>query len=910
MAIKTEQAQIEVIINGKKANATMKEMEASAKVLNAQLKNLTPGTKEFIEKTKELGQVNKRLNSVRDNIKEVSGSMGKMERAFSGFKAAFTAAFAVGAIIEGAKAVFDFTKELYKMSVGIDQLNKKVKTVFGESTAFIKESANSMAKDLGLTRNQFIEAATSAGDLLIPMGFTRDEAAKLSVSMVGLSGALSEWTNGKRSAAEVSEILTKALLGEREQLKELGISITEDDIKTELLIRGKEKLTGTALQQAKALITQELVMRKSIDAQTAFANNSESTARIATKTAATFEDLKERMAEGLTPAFADLTKFAGDAVDNSGPLQQAFKDLFTPIQDVWHGILDLVRGLGFFKKDASAGEVVAKSLATAFTILTYPIKLVYQGFLLLIDGLKQTVAAGSGVAGMFSSIGTSVTKAWQAIKSADISGVTKAFSTLGSDSAAAYTKAYNEKIKDFKPAEAAPKKEVKEMSPEESKRLADLQRLNEEAAAKDLDALKEAQKKKEEAQKEYQKRVLKTEEDFQELRISLIENKFDQESERLKLKTQKRIEALAGTPEMVRHSTDLLNEELRRGLEEIEKQRDDHDQKKKQERLEKDVTAINTEEQIKEEIIWGNFYRALASEEERDMALYDAKQTALNERLLLLQESGMQETLAYQQTQTEILAIDAARNQQIKENAQKTAEFERVTEEQKASVKKEFLDLGIQFLSRDEQARKKNAALIKAFAVSKVLIDMQQEIAGYYANPASTASLGTIGTIKTILAVARAGAAVATIAGQKFKRGTVMRDGSYHSNGGISLIDRKSGSYLGEMEKDETILTGAVARDPNLLREASRINEMAGGKRLFAGGGIPASTTPQLSSTSVNSSGNLVNSTNTANLEQVLIRLSAAIENMPELIKAYILLSDIEEAIETNENINDEASVQ
>lgn len=54
MATTTETKKIEIIANGKKANASFKEMSASVSILNNQLKKMTPGTAELAAKSKEL----------------------------------------------------------------------------------------------------------------------------------------------------------------------------------------------------------------------------------------------------------------------------------------------------------------------------------------------------------------------------------------------------------------------------------------------------------------------------------------------------------------------------------------------------------------------------------------------------------------------------------------------------------------------------------------------------------------------------------------------------------------------------------------------------------------------------------------------------------------------------------------
>src|SRR5690606_40421631 len=53
------------------------------------------------------------------------------------------------------------------------------------------------------------------------------------------------------NASQASEVLTKALLGEREQLKTFGIQINEADITTRLATKGQKDFTGAALAQAK-----------------------------------------------------------------------------------------------------------------------------------------------------------------------------------------------------------------------------------------------------------------------------------------------------------------------------------------------------------------------------------------------------------------------------------------------------------------------------------------------------------------------------------------------------------------------------------------------------------------------------------------------------------------------------------
>jgi hypothetical protein len=151
----------------------------------------------------------------------------------------------------------------------------------------------------------------------------------MSTEVVGLSGALSAWSGGQTSAAEVSDILAKAMLGETDGLKQLGISISQDEVNTRLAAEGKDKLTGTLLAQAKATATQQLIMEKSTDAQKAWADGSMDGIKNSNTLTATFEQLKATLAEKLMPIFQRVTSWiVAEAIPFMGRLFESGKQLW------------------------------------------------------------------------------------------------------------------------------------------------------------------------------------------------------------------------------------------------------------------------------------------------------------------------------------------------------------------------------------------------------------------------------------------------------------------------------------------------------------------------------------------------------------------------------------------------------
>lgn len=191
---------------------------------------------------------------------------------------------------------------------------KKFNIVFGDSKGVVEDWAKQNAASFGLSKAEARNLAAGMADLLVPMGMTRDAAADMATKTIGLSGALAEWSGGQKSAAEVSEILQKAYLGETDGLKSLGVSISAADISTRLLEKGQDKLTGAAQKQAQALAIQELIFEKSTDAQTAFAEGADSTARKQAEATAKMHEAKDALAVGLAPALAAVSLLMADLV--------------------------------------------------------------------------------------------------------------------------------------------------------------------------------------------------------------------------------------------------------------------------------------------------------------------------------------------------------------------------------------------------------------------------------------------------------------------------------------------------------------------------------------------------------------------------------------------------------------------
>jgi hypothetical protein len=241
--------------------------------------------------------------ATREASGHVDGFGGKMGGVA---KLAGIAGLAIGA---GALAALP---GLFTLGNNLQAMEAKAKTVFGDQLPMMEKWAAGVSGSMGLSKAATVNMATSLADLLIPMGFTKEKAAELSQGTVDLAGALSAWSNGTKSATEVSDIMTKAMLGETDGLKALGISISAADIEARMAADGTDKLTGKMFEQAKAEAIMTLIKEKSTDAQKAWNDGTMDGVKAQNELKAKVEELKGKLATALAPIFDKIIGILND----------------------------------------------------------------------------------------------------------------------------------------------------------------------------------------------------------------------------------------------------------------------------------------------------------------------------------------------------------------------------------------------------------------------------------------------------------------------------------------------------------------------------------------------------------------------------------------------------------------------
>lgn len=251
------------------------------------------------------------------------------------------------------------------------------------------------------------------------------------------------------------------------------------------------------------------------------------------------------------------------------------------------------------------------------------------------------------------------------------------------------------------------------------------------------------------------------------------------------------------------------------------------------------------------------------------------------------QQSTNAQILAFQKRAAkDLVNLNLEKNEKIAENEERSIRLRKALQEQALNVSKDALDVGIQLLSKDEEARKKNAAKIKAFQIGKVTIDGVKEVQGIFASFSSLGPIGQIlAAIQAAVAVARTGAAIQKIKAQKFA-------GGGYTGPGIGPADSSGHKPAGVVHGGEWVAPAwMVQRHGGVISQLEGIRQ-----RGFAKGGFVPDTTPTPTPTVGEAAGGGDAIAAVAGLEKKFERYAENVERWQRQFKVSVSYLDVEEA--------------
>lgn len=345
----TEQMRKSAEKTGDNSTETQKYKEIVNKTA-AELNKMKDELAQSTDKTKKLADSMKsagdKMSTVGDKISSVGSSMSK---------------YVTAPILAAGVASF-------KMASDLQENMNKTEVAFGDAAdGVVKWSENTIEK-FGLAQSTALEMASQFGDMATSMGFTTDEAAGMSESLVGLAADLSSFKN--ISTDQSMTALNAIFTGETESLKRLGVVMTEANLQAYAMSKGLSKSYKEMSQAEKVSLRYNYVLEMTKNAQGDFERTSDGAANQMRIMRERVKELGAQFGEKLLPVGEKILSFVNDLLDRFANLDDgtqntiiqvglfaaALGPVISTVGKTTSGIGNLTKSIGNLVEKASSGE--------------------------------------------------------------------------------------------------------------------------------------------------------------------------------------------------------------------------------------------------------------------------------------------------------------------------------------------------------------------------------------------------------------------------------------------------------------------------------------------------------------------------------------------------------------------------
>ena len=204
--------------------------------------------KSLKEESKDFGSViAQQMKVAGEKVQEVGGKISEAGGKISG---------AGNKLLPATAAVTGLGVAAFNAASDMAESENKVDVSFNNSAQKIKDFASTTLEAYGIASGTSMDMAAQFGDMATSMGLTTNEAADMSMRLVGLSGDLASFKN--IGVDQAMSALNGIFTGETESLKSLGVVMTQDNL---LQFAMKNGMIDTA-KSASQLQKEQLALEK------------------------------------------------------------------------------------------------------------------------------------------------------------------------------------------------------------------------------------------------------------------------------------------------------------------------------------------------------------------------------------------------------------------------------------------------------------------------------------------------------------------------------------------------------------------------------------------------------------------------------------------------------------------------
>ena len=245
------------------------------------------------------------------------------------------------AFAQAARYAYNFGQESVAVFSDLEETTQKFNVVFSGLSATSSGVIKDLVASYGQSELSAKQMLSATGDLLTGFGLAKDQSLDLAEGVAKLGSDLASFSNYSGGAEGAANALTKAMLGERESLKMLGIVIREDDDKYKSF---KKQAMGTGItidalgktfkastqQQAQAIATLAVAYQQGKNAIGDFARNADSIANQSRTMANRMVELKATVG-----SFINSVMQIGALKGETGKYLQSITDFIKQNSEEW-----------------------------------------------------------------------------------------------------------------------------------------------------------------------------------------------------------------------------------------------------------------------------------------------------------------------------------------------------------------------------------------------------------------------------------------------------------------------------------------------------------------------------------------------------------------------------------------------
>ena len=215
------------------------------------------------------------------------------------------------------------SRQMIKLASDTVEATNKVEVAFGKSGDAVKEFASTSLTQFGIAKGSAMDMAATYGDMSTSMGLTQQQAAGLSITLVGLAADLASFKNIGIDQANTA--LKGIFTGETESLKTLGIVMTEANLKAYALSKGFKGNTEDLTQSEKVLLRYNYVLENTKNSQGDFARTGGGAANQMRIFSESLKELGDTFGSEILPLFTKAITFVNGLLKEFAKLDSETK---------------------------------------------------------------------------------------------------------------------------------------------------------------------------------------------------------------------------------------------------------------------------------------------------------------------------------------------------------------------------------------------------------------------------------------------------------------------------------------------------------------------------------------------------------------------------------------------------------